>query len=202
MEETPDNVLAETAAAGDGDSFTELCRRYYPAMVAIAHAILGDRHLAEDAAQQAFARAAMNLARLRKSEQFGSWLAAICRNAAFDIGRARRGSGRSEERVAVTHRRQKIRFARAARLAIAAAIVGAAALALIVTRPQANDRPGSSSPPHRDKASADVTFLSLRTAYRQGGEEALNRQLDTAQETLGPWPDRSSLRDLWDDIRS
>ncbi len=97
MEETPDNVLVERAAAGDGDSFTELCRRYYPAMVAVAHAILGDRHLAEDAAQQAFAQAAIHLPRLRKSEQFGSWLAAICRNAACDIGRARRGLGRGEE---------------------------------------------------------------------------------------------------------
>lgn len=97
MEETPDNVLVERAMAGDGDSFTELCRRYYPAMVAVAHAILGDRHLAEDAAQQAFASAAMHLPRVRKTEQFGSWLAAICRHAARDVGRARRGFRRSEE---------------------------------------------------------------------------------------------------------
>jgi RNA polymerase sigma-70 factor, ECF subfamily len=88
---TPDNVLVEKAAAGDGDSFTELCRRYYPAIVAIAHAILGDRHLAEDAAQQAFAKAATNLPRLRRAEQFGAWLATICRNAARDVARARRG---------------------------------------------------------------------------------------------------------------
>ncbi len=88
--ETPDNVLVERAKAGNGDSFTELCRRYYPAMVAIAHAIVGDRHLAEDAAQQAFARAAMNLHRLREAGQFGSWLAAICRNAARDVVRANR----------------------------------------------------------------------------------------------------------------
>jgi RNA polymerase sigma-70 factor (ECF subfamily) len=94
---TPDNVLVETAIEGDGDSFTELCRRYYPAMVAIAHAILGDRHLAEDAAQQAFAKAAMNLDRLKKTEQFGSWVAAICRNAARDVGRSnRRFEGRLE----------------------------------------------------------------------------------------------------------
>jgi len=83
-------VLVEGAMAGDGDSFTELCRRYYPALVAIGHAILGDRHLAEDAAQQAFAKAALNLPGLRKTEQFGSWVAAICRNAAADVGRANR----------------------------------------------------------------------------------------------------------------
>lgn len=81
-------MLVEGALEGDGNSFTELCRRYYPAMVAIGHAILGDRHLAEDAAQQAFAKAAVNLPRLNKTEQFGSWVAAICRNAARDVGRA------------------------------------------------------------------------------------------------------------------
>jgi len=84
-----DNVLVEQAAKGDGDSFTELCRRYYGPMVAIGHAILGDRHLAEDAAQQAFAKAAVNLPRLRKPEQFGRWVAAICRNEARDLARTR-----------------------------------------------------------------------------------------------------------------
>ncbi len=83
----PDKQLAETAQQGDGDSFTELCRRYYPAMVAIAQAILGDRHLAEDAAQQAFAAAAVKLPELRHTERFASWLGVICRNAANDIGR-------------------------------------------------------------------------------------------------------------------
>lgn len=90
-QETPDNVLVEGAIEGDGNSFTELCRRYYPAMVAVAHAILGDRHLAEDAAQQAFAKAALNLPRLQKTEQFGCWVAVICRNAARDVARANRG---------------------------------------------------------------------------------------------------------------
>ena len=89
--DTADKVLVELAARGDGDSFTELCRRYYGAMVAIGHAIIGDRHLAEDAAQQAFAKAAVNLPRLRKPEQFGRWVAAICRNEARDLARVRRG---------------------------------------------------------------------------------------------------------------
>lgn len=86
--ETPDDELVRNALAGEEHSFTELCRRYYPALVAIGHAILGDRHLAEDAAQQAFAKAAMNLPRLKKPEQFGRWVAAICRNAARDMARA------------------------------------------------------------------------------------------------------------------
>ncbi len=97
MESKPDSVLVEQAAKGDGESFTELCRRYYGAMVAIGHAIIRDRHLAEDAAQQAFAKAAANLPKLRRADQFGPWLAAICRNEAKDLARALRESPMGDE---------------------------------------------------------------------------------------------------------
>lgn len=90
MAQEPDSVLVEAAAKGDGDNFTELCRRYYPAMVAIAHSMLGDRHLAEDVAQQAFASAAVKLPQIRQKAQFASWLAAICRNTARDMLRSRK----------------------------------------------------------------------------------------------------------------
>jgi RNA polymerase sigma-70 factor (ECF subfamily) len=85
VQQEPDAVLVEAAVKGDADSFTELCRRYYPAMVAIGHSILGDRHLAEDAAQQAFANAVRKLPQLKKKSRFAKWLAAICRNAALDL---------------------------------------------------------------------------------------------------------------------
>lgn len=100
MENRPDNILVAQAARGDGDSFTELCRRYYGPMVAIGHAILGDRHLAEDAAQEAFAKAAVHLPKLRKADQFGCWMAAICRNEARSLARTRhahRGDGEIPE---------------------------------------------------------------------------------------------------------
>ena len=82
-----DSELVQAAISGDADSFTELCRRYYPAMVAIAHSILGDRDLAEDAAQQAFANAVPKLPQLRRKNRFAKWLAAICRNAALKLHR-------------------------------------------------------------------------------------------------------------------
>lgn len=85
VSQEPDSVLVESALKGDGDSFTELCSRYYAAMVAIAHSIVGDRHLAEDAAQQAFAKAAVKLPQLTKKGGFGGWVATICRNAARDM---------------------------------------------------------------------------------------------------------------------
>ena len=83
----PDTVLVKAAINGNAEGFTELCRRYYPAMVAIAHSILGDRHLAEDAAQQAFAKAALKLPQLKKENRFAGWLAVICRNVARDMAR-------------------------------------------------------------------------------------------------------------------
>jgi RNA polymerase sigma-70 factor, ECF subfamily len=102
VEGRSDNILVEQAARGDGESFTELCRRYYGPMVAIGHAILGDRHLAEDAAQEAFAKAAVHLPELRRIDQFGRWVAAICRNEARNLFRARRhrlGEGDRPERA-------------------------------------------------------------------------------------------------------
>jgi RNA polymerase sigma-70 factor (ECF subfamily) len=81
----PDTTLVKAAIDGDEESFTELCRRYYPVMVAIAHSMLGDRHLAEDAAQEAFAKAAVKLPQLRQKKKFAGWLAVICRNAARDM---------------------------------------------------------------------------------------------------------------------
>lgn len=92
-------MLVEQAARGDGESFTELCRRYYGPLVAIGHAILGDRHLAEDAVQEAFAKAAVHLPKLRKADQFGRWVAAICRNEAREMARTRRKPPIEDEAV-------------------------------------------------------------------------------------------------------
>jgi RNA polymerase sigma-70 factor (ECF subfamily) len=77
--------LVEAAVAGDINSFGRLARRYYASMVAIAYSILADHQLAEDAAQEAFARALTNLSKLRNPDKFAQWLARICRNVASDM---------------------------------------------------------------------------------------------------------------------
>ena len=97
MAQKPDTVLVRSAIDDDATGFTELCERYYPAMVAIAHSIIGDRHLAEDAAQQAFAKAAVKLPQLKKENRFAGWLAVICRNIAKDIARRTEKFHSSEE---------------------------------------------------------------------------------------------------------
>ena len=79
----------QAALGGDIDSFGRLCGHYYSPLVAVAHNVLGDHQLAEDAAQEALARALVNLRKLKDPDRFGPWLAQICRNVAFDMARTR-----------------------------------------------------------------------------------------------------------------
>jgi RNA polymerase sigma-70 factor (ECF subfamily) len=81
--------LVESALDGSIDSFGNLCGRYYNSMVAIAYSVLGDHHLAQDAAQETFARALENLDKLRQKKRFGFWLGGICRNVACDMAKER-----------------------------------------------------------------------------------------------------------------
>jgi RNA polymerase sigma-70 factor (ECF subfamily) len=85
VQNDPEKELIEAAVNGDIESFGELCKRYYAAMTAIAYSLLADHQLAEDAAQESFARALVNLKKLKSQARFVPWLAAICRNVARDM---------------------------------------------------------------------------------------------------------------------
>ena len=87
--ENTDANLVAAALRGDAESFSRLCEQYYPALVAIAYSQLADRHLAEDAAQEALLAAYRDIAKLKKPERLLGWLAAICRNIAIDMAKAR-----------------------------------------------------------------------------------------------------------------
>ncbi len=89
MTHAEDDILVQRALQADPESFGQLCRRYYPSLVAVADSILLDHHLAEDAAQEALAHACRQLPKLNKPERFGPWVAAICRNVAKDMLRDR-----------------------------------------------------------------------------------------------------------------
>jgi RNA polymerase sigma-70 factor (ECF subfamily) len=80
-----DITLVEAALGGDLESFGELCSKYYASMVAVAYSVLGDHQLAEDAAQETFARALSGLRGIKNRTKFARWLAAICRNVAKDM---------------------------------------------------------------------------------------------------------------------
>ena len=82
--------LVEAARSGCVESFGRLYEHYYTPMVWLAYSILLDRDLAEDTAQEVFARACQRLADLRRSDRFGVWLGSICCNEARQVLRDRR----------------------------------------------------------------------------------------------------------------
>ncbi|NQV31749.1 MAG: sigma-70 family RNA polymerase sigma factor, partial [Phycisphaeraceae bacterium] len=79
--------LAQAAVTGDLESYGRLCEALYPAMVAIAYSVLADHHMAEDAAQESYAKALVKLPGLKKPASFSAWMARICRNCALDMAR-------------------------------------------------------------------------------------------------------------------
>jgi RNA polymerase sigma-70 factor (ECF subfamily) len=87
--ESIDANLVAAAQQGDAESFSRLCEQYYPALVAIAYTRLAERHLAEDAAQEALLAAYREIGRLKGPERFAGWLTSICRNIAIDMAKAR-----------------------------------------------------------------------------------------------------------------
>jgi RNA polymerase sigma-70 factor (ECF subfamily) len=110
--------LLKAAVAGDLDSFGELCQRYYAAMVAVAYAVLSDHQLAEDAAQESFARALVNLRRLQNKDRYAPWLAAICRNVARDMAAAKSRHVSAEDLSQVADKKHDNEDHRAIRRAI------------------------------------------------------------------------------------
>src|SRR5690554_2708212 len=69
--------LVQNAKAGDADAFTELVRRYQAMAFGYAYSRVGDFHLAEDLAQQAFLAAWRSLPTLNDPARFGGWLRSI-----------------------------------------------------------------------------------------------------------------------------
>jgi len=69
--------LVSSAQAGDEQAFAELVRLHQDRAVAYATAILGDYHLAQDAAQEAFVDTYRELRALREPGAFSSWFRTI-----------------------------------------------------------------------------------------------------------------------------
>jgi RNA polymerase sigma-70 factor (ECF subfamily) len=99
--ESSDADLVNAACGGDVDSFRKLYERYYRLAVGIARSRLSDRHLAEDAAQEAFATACRSLPSLRDANRFPEWLGTICRRTASKLARSQ-ANGKPIEREPVS----------------------------------------------------------------------------------------------------
>ena len=86
--------VVERARAGDAEARDELVRRYLPDVYRTTAHVLGDRDLAQDAAQDAMVNALAGLPRFRGDSSFRTWLLRIAMNAARSVGR-RNGRRRS-----------------------------------------------------------------------------------------------------------
>ena len=71
------NTLVERSLVGDLKAYSALVRRFQDMAVGYAQALTHDFHLAEDAAQEAFVRAYLDLGTLREPAAFPGWFRRI-----------------------------------------------------------------------------------------------------------------------------
>jgi RNA polymerase sigma-70 factor, ECF subfamily len=90
MEGSSDAVIVARVLRGDVESFRILVERYRDRYARYAFHMLGNREDAEEALQDAFARAYRSLGRCEDPERFGAWLFRILVNRCRTLG-ARRG---------------------------------------------------------------------------------------------------------------
>ena len=70
-------LLVTAARGGDIDAFGQLVERFQNMAYGVAYSMLGDAHLAEDAAQEAFIEAYLCLPLLREPAAFPGWFRRI-----------------------------------------------------------------------------------------------------------------------------
>jgi RNA polymerase sigma-70 factor, ECF subfamily len=72
-----ERALVDAVLAGDREAFRAIVERESASVIRACQRILGDRHEAEDAAQEAFVIAYRSLATWRREGPFGAWIARI-----------------------------------------------------------------------------------------------------------------------------
>ncbi len=80
-EDTP----VQLALLGNDQAFEELITRHERAVRGTAYKVTGNSYSAEDASQDAFVSAWMNLSSLREPAKFGSWVCGIAKNHARQL---------------------------------------------------------------------------------------------------------------------
>ena len=99
-----DPGVTERFQSGDPDAVRAVYREYGRLVFAVAHKVLGDRRLAEDATQQTFVQAWKAAATVDPTRELGPWLATIARRAAIDVHRREsRRSAQPLDDVSPTH---------------------------------------------------------------------------------------------------
>lgn len=79
-----DRVLVLRHQRGDVDAFDELYRRYHHRLVAYCARRVGDRHIAEELAQEAFVKALRAMPRFAGERRFYPWMTVIAQRLCID----------------------------------------------------------------------------------------------------------------------
>jgi len=96
-----DGPLIDRCLGGDLEAYGEIVDRYSGRLINVALMMVGDRHDAEDLAQEAFIRAYRGLGNFRGRARFSSWLYQITLNLCRDHLKARSRRGRRMEEEAL-----------------------------------------------------------------------------------------------------
>lgn len=78
-------ALIAKAQTGDRNAYGELVRQHHSQVINVVYRMCGDTQLAEDAAQDAFIQAWLNLPAFRPGTSLRNWLYRIAVNAALDV---------------------------------------------------------------------------------------------------------------------
>lgn len=95
-------LLIARAQQGDPHAFVPLVEKYQTPVYNLAYRMLGNVNDAEDAAQETFVRAYVQLKTFRADQKFATWLLAICAHYCIDRTRRRKFLGLSLEDDPVT----------------------------------------------------------------------------------------------------
>jgi RNA polymerase sigma-70 factor (ECF subfamily) len=98
--ETEASLIAQ-AQNGDRNAYGELVRLHYQGVVLVVTRMCGDTDLAEDATEEAFIRAWVNLATYRPTGSLRNWLYRIAINAALDMLRRKTEETLEDEEVLI-----------------------------------------------------------------------------------------------------
>ncbi|MCU0917852.1 MAG: sigma-70 family RNA polymerase sigma factor [Planctomycetes bacterium] len=90
MDTESEKTLVVLCWGGDRGAYAELVKVHAGRVFAICFGMLGNRHDAEDMAQQAFLKGFMQIQGIRDSGRFGPWIARIARNLCIDAIRQRK----------------------------------------------------------------------------------------------------------------
>jgi RNA polymerase sigma-70 factor (ECF subfamily) len=83
MDVQSDSELVQKALNGDRQAYGRLFERHERSVLAVALAVLGDYHAAQDAAQETCVTAYTRLRSLRRGSSFGAWVRKIARREAI-----------------------------------------------------------------------------------------------------------------------